>query len=71
MSEVQKLRQGKPRPDPDARIGWCAAKKLAFVGERKKNRCGTKKEIRFGDYEKKELILNGEYYPQCPMNLIF
>lgn len=25
---------GKPRPDPDAKIGYCAAKKRAFVGYR-------------------------------------
>ena len=29
-----RLRKGKPRPDPDAKIGYCAAKKLAFVGYR-------------------------------------
>lgn len=28
------MRQGKPRPDEDARIGYCAAKKLAFLGYR-------------------------------------
>ena len=28
------LRKGKPLPDNDARIGYCAAKKLAFLGFR-------------------------------------
>ena len=28
------MRQGKSRPDKDARIGYCAAKKLAFIGYR-------------------------------------
>ena len=29
-----RFRKGKPRPDPDAKIGYCAAKKRAFVGYR-------------------------------------
>lgn len=28
------FKKGKPHPDPDARIGYCAAKKRAFVGYR-------------------------------------
>jgi len=28
------FKKGKPFPDPDAKIGYCAAKKLAFVGYR-------------------------------------
>lgn len=28
------MRKGKRRPDPDARIGWCPAKKRGFVGYR-------------------------------------
>lgn len=29
-----RLKKGKPHPDPDAKIGYCAAKKRAFVGYR-------------------------------------
>lgn len=29
-----RFKKGKPFPDPDARIGYCAAKKQAFVGYR-------------------------------------
>ena len=29
-----RFKEGKPHPDPDAKIGYCAAKKRAFVGYR-------------------------------------
>lgn len=29
-----RFKKGKPYPDPDAKIGYCAAKKLAFIGYR-------------------------------------